>query len=357
MDKSTALVSSGQDDNRERLSLIINSIGIGIWDWQIQTGELTFNNQWAEMIGYTPDELAPIDFRTWSENLHPDDLVAAESALERCFSGEAELYEIELRLMHKSGHYVWVMATGKVVEMADDGNPKRMIGMHLDINERKKSEELQTLTSQLLTQSQQIAKVGGWELDLKTNHLFWTDETYRIHDTSPDDFNPTLDAGVDFYLPESKSTITKALDEAVKHAVGYDLELETFTTKGRKIDVRTTCVVTQEKGVAVRLAGIFQDISDQKAIQRKLEQTNFDLAAANSALKLSAHYDPLTGLPNRYLLDDRMQQAIVKSARTKKVLAIAFIDIDGFKKVNDSHGHSIGDELLKKIAGELKNTL
>jgi predicted signal transduction protein with EAL and GGDEF domain len=148
--------------------------------------------------------------------------------------------------------------------------------------------------------------------------------------------------------------ISKALDDAINHGIGYDLELETYTTKGKRIDVRTTCIVTQEEGLAVRLTGIFQDITDQKNIQRKLELTNVNLAEANEALKYTAHYDALTGLPNRYLLADRMQLAILKSIRDKKHLAIAFIDIDGFKEINDNHGHDIGDELLKKIANELK---
>jgi diguanylate cyclase (GGDEF)-like protein/PAS domain S-box-containing protein len=346
-----------QHDNRERLDLIVNATGIGIWDWQIQTGELTFNNRWAEMLGYQASELEPISFDTWSQNLQPVDLTKAEKALEKYFSGETELYEIELQLMHKLGHCVWVLASGKIVEWDEQDQPKRMIGMHLDITERKNNENILNVTSQLLNQSQKVARVGGWELDLKSGKLFWTDETYRIHDTSPEDFDPTVDAGVGFFLPKSQKIISKALDEAVNNGVGYDLELETYTTKRKKIDVRTTCVVTQEDGVAVRLTGIFQDISDQKNIQRKLEVTNDNLEKANEALKHSAQYDSLTGLPNRYLLADRMQLAILKSMRDKNHLAIAFIDIDGFKEVNDNYGHDIGDELLKKISGELKRAL
>lgn len=346
-----------QNDNRERLDLIVNATGIGIWDWQIKTGELTFNNRWAEMLGYQASELEPINFDTWSQNLHPVDLTNAEKALGKYFSGETDIYEIELQLMHKLGHYVWVLASGKIVEWDEQEQPKRMIGMHLDISERKRDETKLNVTSQLLNISQNVAHVGGWELDLKSGDLFWTDETYRIHDTSPEDFDPTVDAGVGYFLPDSQVIISEALDQAINHGIDYDLELETYTTKGKKIDVRTTCIVTQEDGVAVRLTGIFQDISDQKAIQRKLELTNENLAKANEALKHTAHYDSLTGLPNRYLLADRMQLAILKSMREKNHLAIAFIDIDGFKEVNDTHGHDIGDELLKKIAGELKGAL
>ncbi len=350
-------IDEQQDDSHELLALVINATGVGIWDWQVQTGELTFNKRWAEIIGYTVDELQPIQFHTWSANLHPDDLAKAKNLLAQHFNGELDFYEVEARMKHKSGHYVWVQAAGKLIERDDDGNPKRMIGTHLDITERKNTEEQMIVTTELLNESQQVGKLGGWKLDLKTGYLFWTDEIYRIHDTSPEEFNPTVDAGVDYFLPKSKEIITKALEQAINNGVGYDLELETLTTKGRKIDVRTTCTVTLEQGIPVRLTGIFQDITIHKMNQRKLEKSNLSLEEANAALKLTAHYDPLTKLPNRNLLADRIELAVKKSARNNTFVAVAFIDLDGFKEVNDNHGHNIGDELLKKVTRELTHVL
>jgi PAS domain S-box-containing protein len=187
-----------QDDPDKRLELVIGATGVGIWDWCVQTGELTFNERWAEIIGYTLEELQPIQFNTWSKNVHPADSIKAESLIKQHFSGELEVYEIELRMKHKRGHYVWVLASGKLIEKGEDGTPIRMIGTHLDITARKESEERLIVTSDLLNESQKIARLGGWELDLKTGVLFWTDETYRLHDTSPDEFNPSVDAGIDY---------------------------------------------------------------------------------------------------------------------------------------------------------------
>jgi PAS domain S-box-containing protein len=296
-----------KSDNEQRLELVMKAANVGVWDWQVQTGDLTFNHRWAEIIGYTVEELTPIQFDTWSDNLHPDDLVKANQQLESHWAGEIDLYEIEARVRHKRGHYVWVLASGKVVEWQEDGQPKRMLGTHLDITDRKEQERERIIASQLLHESQKVAKVGGWELNLETGLLYWTAETYRIHEANPEEFDPSVDAGVDYFLPESRDRITAALDQAINHGVGYDLELETLTTKGRKIDVRTTCNVTQKDGATVRLTSIFQDISEQKTAQRKLEQSNLNLEKANTALQLSAHYDALTELPNRILLSDRMQ--------------------------------------------------
>jgi len=352
-----SFISDSKSDNEERLGLIINATGVGIWDWQVQTNTLTFNQRWAEIIGYSSSELEPMNFDTWANNVHPDDWPDAKELLDKYWEGELEQYESEFRMRHKKGHYVWVLASGKVVEWGSSGKPKRMLGSHLDVTERKSRERDKVIANQLLQESQKIAKVGGWELNLETGLLYWTAETYRIHETSPETFDPTVDAGIDYFLPDSRDRISFALDQAIQHGVGYDLELETLTTKGRKIDVRTTCNITHKDGVAIRLSGIFQDISAQKAIQRKLEKSNYNLEKANAALQLSANYDPLTELPNRSLLSERMQQAMTKSVQNGQFVAIAFIDLDGFKFVNDTYGHSAGDQFLLKITQHLKRSL
>lgn len=357
MIKPISLIKASKSVNEERLELIINATGVGTWDWQVQTAELTFNERWAGIIGYTVAELHPLKFDTWSDNFHPDDLSGVRERLEKHWRGELELYEAEVRMRHKKGHYVWILVSGRVVEWEADGKPKRMLGTHIDITERKERESERIIANQLLQESQQVAKVGGWELNLETGLLYWTAETYRIHEADPEEFDPTVDAGIDYFLPESREILSLALDQAINKGIGYDLELETLTTKGRKIDVRTTCNVTEKGGKSIRLAGIFQDISEQKSIQRKLEQSNVNLEKANSALQLSAHYDPLTELPNRILLSDRMQQAMTKCVRRNQMVAIAFIDLDGFKVINDGYGHDVGDQFLQQIAQQLKLSL
>jgi diguanylate cyclase (GGDEF)-like protein/PAS domain S-box-containing protein len=341
----------------EQLELVINATKIAIWDWQIQSGELFFNDRWAEIIGYSVNDLQPIHFQTWVDSIHKDDLDRSQALLEQHWQGNIALYKAEFRMRHKQGHFVWVLATGKTIEWHDNGLPKRMIGTHLDITQRKLDEQTLLTTTQLLDDSQKIARVGGWQLDLLSGELFWTAETYRIHDTSPEEFNPTVDAGVGYFLPESRQRLSKALDAAINRAESYDLELETYTTKGRKIDVRTTGVAIKKDNKIIKLTGIFQDISEQKNVQRKLETSITDLARVNSQLKLSANYDALTGLPNRNLLADRMQQSIMRNERHKQSIAIAFLDLDGFKEINDLHGHSIGDDLLCHISKQLKESM
>jgi len=124
---------------KERSQLAIEGLGIGLWDWSVQTGTLIINEWWAKIIGYTIKELEPLNVETWLQNLHPDDLQIANLALEKNFRQEINSYECELRMRHKSGAWVWVLTKGRVVEW-DATTPIRMIGTHFEITDRKQAE-------------------------------------------------------------------------------------------------------------------------------------------------------------------------------------------------------------------------
>ena len=353
----TQQVNSLQDSAQESLEAFFSATGVGMWEWDIQTEVLTVNESWSKTIGYSAVDLQSITISNWLAKLHPQDLIKAKNMLTKHYAGELDFFEIEIRLKHKSGHYIWVLVLGKLVGSDEQGNPQRMIGSHREITKRKDKDEQLLINSQLLEDAQQLGRFGGWQLDLQTKKLFWTNETYLILETSPEEFNPSVDARVESYLPDSQNILSEALHQAIHHGVGYDLELESYTTKGNKIDVRTTCTVTLEEGVPVTLSGIFQDISDQKTNQRKLEKSNLDLADANSALTLSANYDALTGLPNRKLLGNLIDQALSKSLQTNKYVAIVCIEVDGFKKVNDTYGENLRNRLVKKVVSQFTRIL
>ncbi|MDG4719006.1 MULTISPECIES: sensor domain-containing protein [Thalassospira] len=122
---------------RQRLDEIIWGTNVGTWEWHVQTGEVRFNERWADIIGYGLSELAPISIETWIGHCHPDDLEQSNARLQRVFSGEDDYYECECRMLHKSGHWVWVLDRGKVVEWDHEGNPVRMSGTHSDITPSK----------------------------------------------------------------------------------------------------------------------------------------------------------------------------------------------------------------------------
>lgn len=127
--------------HRQRLTYILEGTNAGTWDWNVQTGELTLNDRWAEIMGYTLQELEPIDINVWIDNVHPDDLPFANALLESHFKQETDYYDTDFRQPHKDGGWVWVNARGKVIQWTKDGKPLRMSGTHIDITERKQADE------------------------------------------------------------------------------------------------------------------------------------------------------------------------------------------------------------------------
>ena len=127
--------------NLDQLQWVFETMGVGLWDWQVQTGACLYNEQWARIVGYTLEELAPLSVQTWIDLCHPDDLAESDRLLKAHFSGETERYHYEARMRHKSGHWVWVLDQGRVVQWDAQGRPLRMTGTHLDITERKQMEE------------------------------------------------------------------------------------------------------------------------------------------------------------------------------------------------------------------------
>jgi len=135
--------------SEQRLTLAIAGSGVGLWDWRVPTGEADFSERWAEIVGYTLAELAPCSIQTWTSLCHPDDLARSQAMLQRHFAGASPVYECEVRMRHKAGHWVWVLDRGTVTEWAPDGTPLRMTGIHLDLTARKQLEEARLVQSKL----------------------------------------------------------------------------------------------------------------------------------------------------------------------------------------------------------------
>ena len=127
---------------RERQSLqnVIEGTHVGTWEWNVETGETVYNERWAQIAGYTLAELGPPGPETWKRLVHPDDLQRSVAVMERHFAGLSEAYECEVRMLHKHGHWVWVLARGKLFSRTADGKPRWMAGTHKDISERKQTE-------------------------------------------------------------------------------------------------------------------------------------------------------------------------------------------------------------------------
>lgn len=142
-------------DTRDRLEFVIDAARLGTWDWNIQTDEVVYNERWAEILGYTLDELEP-NVSTWGKLVHPDEVGEITRALDDHLERRTPLYMTEHRLRHKSGKWVWVLDVGKVFQWDTEGKPLRALGVHLDISRQKEQEQLSLETSQLQEQAKRI---------------------------------------------------------------------------------------------------------------------------------------------------------------------------------------------------------
>ncbi len=125
--------------SEERLKLAIEGGELGLWDWNIQAGEVFFNHRWANMLGYSLDEL-PKSAGTWQSLVHTEDWPAVEHELNNHLEGKTDTYSTEHRLRTKKGGYRWILDTGTVVSRSENGKPLRMVGIHKDVTERKEAE-------------------------------------------------------------------------------------------------------------------------------------------------------------------------------------------------------------------------
>ena len=156
------------EDKSRRLNAILEGTNVGTWEWNVQTGEVVFNERWAEIIGTTLAELGPLSIRTWAKHSHPEDLDRSNEILARHFSGEFPFYDCEVRMKHRNGVWIWVHDRGKVATWTNDGKPEWMFGTHQDITGRKMVEErIQHLASH-------DALTGLAGLRLANERLVWS---------------------------------------------------------------------------------------------------------------------------------------------------------------------------------------
>lgn len=341
-------------DSERHLAAAQERAKIGSWQRDLLTNTAVWSAEMYRIFGFDAKLPPPLTEQIIAR-VHPEDQAQFIQMHAEYLHGNRPC-QLDFRYPQENGEILWIEAKSEPL-FDKSGNLIALTGTAQDISDRKRVEQDLATSRKLLSECQSIAQIGGWEIDLRSRKLTWTDETYRIHDTTPEEFNPTVDAGISYFLPESRVKLLAALERATLAGEAYDLELEKFTMKGRKITVRTTCNVTLHEGKAVRLTGIFQDITEQKMSQLALKNAYVELERSNGMLEHIAHYDALTHLPNRVLLADRMQQAMHQCQRRGNSLAVAFLDLDGFKTVNDLHGHSMGDELLITVAERLRAAL
>ena len=255
----------------ERMDLVVQGAEAGTWDWHIGTGQVTFNERWASMLGYRLDELEP-HVRTWEQLVHPDDMPAVMALVSAHLCGETPLYSSEHRLRTKSGTWCWVFDSGRVVERDAKGAPLRAAGIHLDISARKELEAAQAraqrelqVKQEALDEAQSLAHLGFWEWDIATGEEQWSDEQCRIFGLDPSRTTPTYATFLSALHPDDKALIQQAVDAAINYDLQYNVDCRILCPDGEIRHINCRGVVHRDfDGRPLNMTGTVLDITDFK---------------------------------------------------------------------------------------------
>lgn len=232
---------------------------------------------------------------------------------------------------HKSRERIWISENAHTVR-GSDGTVLFYEGTVEDITGQIRTTEELNHNLRVLRAIQDLAGVGGVQHDLVNQRVTLTEQVYRMLDLDPEAHQPTPETLLDYFTPASREIIAEAVNRSNMTGVPYDLELEMVTALGRKIWVHTKNVVVFVNGKTTLRTALLQDITERKKV--------------DAIIWRQANFDTLTGLPNRQMLRDRLEQTMLLGKRSNTPVALMSIDLDNFKDVNDSLGHEAGDQLL-----------
>ena len=187
-------------------------------------------------------------------------------------------------------------------------------------------------------QAERMANIGSWRLTLADNVTHWSEQVYAIHEL-PVGLDPSLANALDFYPGEARAVVSSALTHAVETGEPFAVETDFLTAKGVSRRVRSIGEVELQNGHPVAVIGVFQDITEQFEMEARLRSL--------------AQNDDLTGLPNRAHFNSYLDAELDRSRTTGSALTLLLMDLDGFKSVNDQHGHLAGDMILQAFADRL----
>ena len=328
------LSDKARRESEDRFRALFNQATVGVAQVDSATGQFVrVNQRYADILGYSPQELVGMTFQSLT---HPDDLAADLAHFRRLQSGDVPEYRLEKRYIHKDGHEVWGDAT--VSSMWASGSaPGYHIAVVQDITARKRMEENLRANEQRLRSILERLPMGLCLVQDDGLISFRNARYVQISGYTQEE------------VPDTNTWWQRAYPDATEREAIRQRLLATLH-QGIIPLAEYTIRCADGKYKPVEISGFFveggrlitmQDLSERKAAEEEINQL--------------AYYDPLTRLPNRRLLMDRLQQALAASARHHRSGALLMLDLDNFKTVNETRGHDRGDALLLQVAHRLRS--
>ncbi len=319
-------------DNEQRLKIATDSGQVGIWDLDLQTNELIWDETMFALY-WTRKEDFSGTYDAWSTRMHPEDKSAAEAALQDAISGTRE-YAHEFRVIGPDGEIHYIKGHAHVIK-DQAGNPRRIIGTNWDNS------------AHALTQQQ--LKFAHAAINNSRSSFFWINskgQVIDINDCTCQSLgysrNELIGQSIWFFEPNfpAESWPRQWAKQKKEMTRTFDSIFQCRDRSVFPVEVTANYIVVDGEDYCFFFA---HDITDRKAADEQIKQLAF--------------YDPLTHLPNRRLLRERLKHSMNVERRDGKTLALLMLDLDYFKAVNDSLGHLAGDELLQQVAVRITERL
>ncbi|OEE60696.1 diguanylate cyclase [Enterovibrio norvegicus FF-454] len=321
-----------------RLLNVIDGTRTGTWEWNVETGHIDYNGAWQGILGWDISALNGPPNLDWKAFIHPEDKVESDTLLEKLFNKEIEYYDCEVKLQHRSGFWINALGRANVVEWDKNGHPLKILGTHQDITAHKKAEEKLRLAAKVFTHTREgIIIADSQSRIIEVNDAFTRITGYSIDEVRGE--KPSI-----LHSGHQDAEFYKKMWQSLTEKGHWSGELWNRRKNGEIYpELLTISCVFGEDNKPMNYVAVFSDITSYKEHEHKLKQI--------------AHFDTLTELPNRFLLGDRLKSAMKHAKRNEQYVAIIFLDLDGFKSVNDTYGHEVGDILLQEIAKRMQRSM
>ena len=331
-----------EDGSDSLWQLALEGSGSGAWDWNLLTGEQIHSRRWQEMLGYQVGEIADANHEFVSR-VHPDDMAPMSTAFTNYLQGRSDSYAADLRLRCKDGSWKWIHTRGTIVSHNAQGQPLRMIGTHTDISDRKAAEAALRDSEERWKLALESTGDGVWDWHIASGREFFSKRLVEMYGFTEDELAQDPEALDQRTHPDDVAAMQRdrqAHFEGLTATYSNEHRVQCKDGSWKWVHTRGMVISRDAQGKPTRMIGTHTDITDRKN--------------AEALVRQHAYFDPLTGLPNRRMLRDRLEQEIKRSRRDGLELAILFIDLDHFKEVNDTLGHDNGDLLLVEAARRLR---
>ena len=257
---------------KQRLVSILEGTNVGTWEWNIKTGENIVNERWAEIIGYSLDELSPVSIDTWLNLIHPDDSNITVEHLKKHFKKGDDYFAAEFRMKHKNGSWIWVFDKGKISKWDIESNPLLMSGTLQDITLRKESEEALRESQEQLDLVIKGSNDAPWDWNLITNKLYYSQKWWQQLGYKPEEIPSDSSLWRNLTHPEDMLRVNDILTKALESVnESYEAEFRLLHKNGRYVPVLSRGFITRDpEGKPIRVTGTNMDLTERKEAEELL---------------------------------------------------------------------------------------